>query len=83
MVPTVERGFADALFCSMAIVGDNPETCSTAGLSSCPRNCRAYADSVSTYRRCPSAYSVSNAKLDFPEPLGPVNTTNFRFGISM
>jgi hypothetical protein len=23
---------------------------------------------------------VSNAKLDLPEPLGPVNTTNFCFG---
>src|SRR5271168_999760 len=47
---------------------------STSGLSICPRNCRAYADSDSTYRRCPSAKIVSNARLDFPDPDNPVNT---------
>src|SRR3954447_16152608 len=47
---------------------------STSGLSICPRNCRAYADSDSTYRRCPSAKIVSNARLDLPDPDRPVNT---------
>src|SRR4051794_6735522 len=47
---------------------------STSGLSICPRNCRAYADSDSTYRRCPSAKIVSNARLDFPDPDRPVKT---------
>jgi hypothetical protein len=48
MVPTVERGFDDALFCSMAIVGESPRSRSTAGRSSLPKNCRAYVDSDST-----------------------------------
>src|SRR5262249_11672797 len=47
---------------------------STSGLSIWPRNCRAYADSDSTYLRWPSAKIVSNARLDFPDPDSPVNT---------
>src|SRR5258708_1051976 len=55
---------------------------STSGLSICPRNCRAYADSDSTYRRCPSAKIVSNARLDFPDPDNPVNTISASRGKS-
>ena len=29
IVPTVDRGFPDALFCSMAMVGERPRRCST------------------------------------------------------
>src|SRR6516162_5093962 len=47
---------------------------STSGLSIWPRNCRAYADRDSTYRRCPSAKIVSKARLDLPDPDSPVNT---------
>src|SRR5262245_6723722 len=47
---------------------------STSGLSIWPRNCRAYADSDSTYRRWPSAKIVSKARLDLPEPESPVKT---------
>ena len=47
-VPTVERGFDDADFCSMAMVGDSPRSCSYFGFSICPRNWRAYDDSDST-----------------------------------
>jgi len=47
-VPTVERGFDDADFCSMAMVGERPRICSYLGFSSCPRNWRAYDDSDST-----------------------------------
>ena len=43
------------VFCSMAIAGDSPSIASTSGFSMSPRNCRAYADNDSTYRRCPSA----------------------------
>src|SRR5699024_12225468 len=39
-------------------------------------------DNDSTYLLCPSAYIVSNAKEDFPEPDSPVITTNLFFGIS-
>ena len=31
---------------------------------------------------CPSAYKVSNAREDFPEPDNPVMTTNLSRGIS-
>jgi hypothetical protein len=47
-VPTVERGFDDAVFCSMAMVGDSPRSCSYLGFSIWPRNWRAYDDSDST-----------------------------------
>src|SRR5215471_16069963 len=47
---------------------------STSGLSIWPRNCRAYAESDSTYRRWPSAKMVSKARLDLPDPDSPVKT---------
>jgi hypothetical protein len=47
-VPTVERGFAPAVFCSIEIAGDSPSMASTSGFSMSPRNWRAYADSDST-----------------------------------
>src|SRR5881397_231443 len=74
MVPTVERGLRFVDFWSIDTAGDRPSMKSTSGLSIWPRNCRAYADSDSTYRRCPSAKIVSKARLDLPEPESPVNT---------
>src|SRR5436190_23580754 len=82
MVPTVERGLRDADFWSMETAGDSPSMKSTSGLSICPRNCRAYADSDSTYRRWPSAKMVSKARLDLPEPDSPVNTIRESLGRS-
>src|SRR6266704_6258247 len=82
MVPTVDRGFFDVDFWSMLTAGDRPEMKSTSGLSIWPRNCRAYAESDSTYRRWPSAYRVSKAREDLPEPESPVRITSFFFGIS-
>src|SRR5688572_12767803 len=58
----------------MAIDGQMPSMRSTSGFSIRSRNCRAYAESDSTYRRCPSAYTVSNASDALPEPLTPVIT---------
>ena len=81
-VPTVDRGLRVVVFWSIEIAGDSPSIESTSGLSICPRNWRAYADSDSTYRRWPSAYSVSNARLDFPEPDSPVMTTSLSRGIA-
>src|SRR5205823_8308455 len=80
--PTVERGLRDADFWSMEMAGDRPSMKSTSGLSIWPRNCRAYADSDSTYRRCPSAKIVSNARLDLPEPDSPVKTMRLSRGRS-
>src|SRR5947209_20540939 len=74
MVPTVERGLREVDFWSIETAGDSPSMKSTSGLSICPRNCRAYDDSDSTYRRCPSAKIVSNARLDLPDPDRPVKT---------
>ena len=74
MVPTVERGFFEVDFWSIDTAGDRPSMKSTSGLSICPRNWRAYADSDSTYRRWPSAKIVSKAREDLPEPDRPVNT---------
>src|SRR5262249_41038559 len=48
----------------------------------CSRNCRAYADSDSTYRRWPSAKIVSKASDDLPEPDTPVITTSRLRGMS-
>src|SRR5215475_13016533 len=74
MVPTVDLGLRLADFWSMETAGDSPSMKSTSGLSIWPRNCLAYADKDSTYRRCPSAKIVSNARLDLPEPESPVKT---------
>src|SRR6516225_503231 len=82
MVPTVDRGLRLAAFWSIETAGDSPSMKSTSGLSICPRNCRAYADSDSTYRRWPSAKMVSNARLDLPEPDSPVNTIRESLGRS-
>ena len=38
--------------------------------------------SDSMYLRCPSAYMVSNASDDLPEPESPVKTTNSSLGMS-
>ena len=81
MVPTVERGLLLVVFCSMAITGDNPSILSTSGRSNPPKNCLAYAEKVSIYLLCPSAYIVSNANDYFPEPETPVITTSFSRGI--
>ncbi len=69
-------------FCRIATGGAIPSISSTSGFSMRSRNCRAYADSDSTYRRCPSAYTVSNASEDLPDPDTPVTTVNFSCGIS-
>src|SRR5215471_1624681 len=82
MVPTVERGLLEAAFCSIELVGESPRIVSYRGFSICPRNCRAYEESDSTYRRCPSAYKVSKASELLPDPETPVKTTSFFFGIS-
>src|SRR5688500_18977113 len=58
----------------MAMAGGRPEIDSTSGLSICCRNCRAYVDRLSTYRRWPSAYKVAKARLLLPDPEGPVMT---------
>src|SRR3712207_6529401 len=55
---------------------------STSGLSIWPRNCRAYDDSDSTYRRWPSAKIVSNASDDLPEPDRPVKKMSLSRGRS-
>src|ERR1700742_2601936 len=74
MVPTVERGLREVDFWSIETAGDRPSMKSTSGLSIWPRNCRAYDESDSTYRRWPSAKIVSKARLDLPDPDSPVNT---------
>ena len=55
IVPTVDRGLRDVDFWSIEIAGESPSMKSTSGFSICPRNCRAYDDNDSTYRRWPSA----------------------------
>src|SRR5690348_9127205 len=82
MVPTVERGLRFVDFWSIETAGERPSMKSTSGLSIWPRNCRAYADNDSTYRRWPSAKIVSNARLDLPEPDRPVNTMRLSRGRS-
>ena len=72
IVPTVDRGLLPDDFCEIEIDGLSPLMWSTSGLGICPRNCRANVDRLSTYRRCPSAYSVSNASELLPDPLTPV-----------
>src|SRR3989344_691890 len=82
MVATVDRGFDERDFWSMEIAGERPVISSTSGFCIWWRNCRAYAESDSTYLRCPSAKMVSNAKDDFPLPESPVKTIILLRGIS-
>ena len=46
----------------------------------CPINWRAYEDKLSTYLLWPSAYRVSKARDDLPEPETPDITTNEPLG---
>src|SRR3989338_484459 len=82
MVATVERGLLERLFWSMEIAGESPDISSTSGFCICRKNCRAYAESDSTYLRWPSAKMVSNASDDFPLPESPVKTIILLRGIS-
>jgi len=79
----VDLGFLEVVFWSIDIAGDRPSIFSTSGFSIIPKNCLAYEDKLSTYLLWPSAYNVSNAKDDFPEPERPVTTTNLFLGISI
>ena len=81
-MPTVDLGFLVIVFCSIAIAGHIPIISSTSGFCNLPKNCRAYDDKLSIYLLCPSAKSVSNARVDFPEPLTPEITVILSFGIS-
>src|SRR5688572_6080821 len=82
MVATVERGLLERDFWSIEIAGERPVISSTSGLGIWFKNCRAYEDSDSTYRRWPSAKIVSKASDDLPEPETPVITTILFRGIS-
>ena len=82
VVPTVERGFLLVLFCWMAMAGERPSIESTSGLSIMSRNCLAYAERDSTYLLCPSAYMVSKARVDLPEPERPLITSSEFLGRS-
>ena len=77
----MDRGLLVITFCSIEIAGEIPSMESTLGLFKRPKNCRAYDDKLSTYRLCPSANKVSNARLDFPEPESPPKTTILFLGI--
>ena len=46
------------------------------GFSILPRNSLAYELRLSIYLLCPSAYNVSNARDDFPDPETPVITVS-------
>src|SRR5699024_23066 len=82
-VATVDLGFLLVVFWSIEIAGDKPSIVSTSGLSICPKNCLAYALKDSTYLRCPSAYIVSKASDDLPDPDKPVITISLSLGISI
>src|SRR5262245_33147370 len=82
IVPTVERGFEPTVFWSIDTTGERPLTKSTSGFLSWPTNRFANVDIDASSRRCPSAYNVSNANDDFPDPLTPVTTTSLSRGIS-
>ena len=82
VVPTVDLGFLDVVFCSIATTGDKPSIFSTSGLFKSPMNCRAYTENVSMYLLWASEYIVSKANDDFPLPETPVITTSLFRGIS-
>src|SRR6187431_986531 len=82
IVPTVERGFEPTVFWSIDTTGERPLTKSTSGFLSWPTKRFANVDIDASSRRWPSAYTVSNASDDFPDPLTPVTTMSLSRGIS-
>ena len=62
IVAPVDRGLFERDFWSIEMAGDSPVISSTSGFCICLKNCRAYAERDSTYRRWPSAKIVSKAK---------------------
>src|SRR5262245_9457791 len=82
IVPTVERGLEPTVFWSIDTTGESPFTKSTSGFLSWPMKRFANVDIDASSRRWPSAYTVSNASDDLPEPLTPVTTTSLSRGIS-
>ena len=54
-VATVDRGLRVEFFWRIEIAGAMPVISSTSGFSIRSKNWRAYAESDSIYRRCPSA----------------------------
>ena len=64
------------------MAGERPSIWSTSGFSIIDKNWRAYVDSDSTYLLWPSAYKVSKANDDFPDPESPVITIILFLGIS-
>ncbi len=81
MVPTVDLGLCEVDFCWIEIDGERPSIDSISALSITDRNCLAYVDKDSTYLLCPSAYIVSKAREDFPDPDRPVITVSLSLGI--
>ena len=76
-VATVERGFVlPPVRWAMAMTGESPRMKSTSGRATASIIPRAFAERDSKYCRDPSAWRVSNARDDFPEPLTPVITVN-------
>src|SRR5262245_25674555 len=82
IVPTVERGLEPTVFWSIDTTGERPLTKSTSGFLSWPTNRFANVDIDASNRRCPSAYTVSKASDDLPDPLTPVTTISLSRGIS-
>src|SRR5262245_21257183 len=82
IVPTVERGLEPTVFWSIDTTGERPLTKSTSGFLSWPTNRFANVDIDASSRRCPSAYTVSKARDDLPDPLTPVTTMSLSRGIS-
>ena len=81
MVPTVLLVLEEFTFCSIAIAGEIPLISSISGFSILPKNNLAYELRLSMYLLWPSAYRVSNASEDFPDPETPVKTVNLFLGI--
>jgi len=72
-VPTVDRGFRFAACRPTLIAGESPRMASTFGLL---MDSAVIIPRDSRYNRWHSLRSVSMTRVDFPEPEGPVTTTN-------
>ena len=76
-------GYGWWIFCSMAMAGDSPSMLSTSGFSICDKTGERRPINSRRSGVVPSAYRVSKARLDLPEPDKPVMTTSLSRGMSM
>ncbi len=81
MVPTVDRGLFEVVFCSMAITGESPSILSTSGFQDSLKLPYIGRKSFHIAALSLRIEGIKSQGEDLPLPESPVITTNFSLGI--